>query len=41
MGAVGGAAGTGKHKRRDKEHYTVTLAEARRNARLRRKLGGA
>lgn len=39
MGAVGGASGTGKAKKRDPAHYRVTLAEARRAALTRKKLG--
>lgn len=38
LGRKGGTKGTGDVKKRDPEHYTVTLAEARRRAATRRKL---
>lgn len=37
LGSKGGKSGTGDAKKRDSEHYTVTLAEARRRAREKRK----
>lgn len=38
LGSTGGKSGTGDSKRRDPNHYSLTLAEARRTAITRRKL---
>jgi len=38
LGSKGGSRGTGASKRRDPNHYKLTLSEARNRARLKKKM---